>query len=397
MEKKSFNENIFIIAFVLMLTRSLLNTTSLFDVPSFLDNGLLLMYLFLMILKIVLQEYSIKSAICNFAVLLVVAIACVQAKYYTLFYSILGVVALQKVDINKVIRASYRIKASFLLFLFLVYWIVYAVDPSQITFVYRSFSEGHRHYFFFGHANTFACYVIWTCLEYIYVNYKKVNLEKLVLLWIINLIVHKFTDSNTALVVSTGSLALIACDKLGFQKIFSVVRFLGTYGFTICSVFFAFLVAGYTKFGSALLNVFDSVNTYLTGRLLYGAYVFDVYGLSWTGRSLSYPKKIHWLSFWFDEMVFDNVYIMIFLFYGVILLVLFSVITIIMGRKMNNLESVLLCFWVFYGVTEAYIIDAVICFPVLIIGMYLHKHILEKHEVEVKEKKNERLYLWQRV
>lgn len=397
MKKKSFNETIFIIAFIMMLARSLLNTTSLFDTPSFLDNGLLVIYLFLMILKIVIQEYSYKSVICSFSILLIVAITCVQAKYYTLFYSILGITALQGVDINKVIRVSYRIKAIFLMILFIVYWIVYAVDPSQITFVYRSLSEGHRHYFFFGHANTFACYVIWTCLEYIYANYKKVNLEKILLLWIINVIVHKFTDSNTAFVVSTGSLALIACDKLGLKKIFKVVRFLGTYGFTICTVFFAFLVSGYTKFGSVLLNFFDSVNTYLTGRLLYGAYVFDVYGMSFTGRALSYPKKIHWLSFWFDEMIFDNVYIMMFLFYGVPLLLLFCAITILIGRKMNNLESILLCFWVFYGVTEAYIIDIVICFPVLVIGMYLQKHTIEKHKVAVKEKKNERLYLWQRV
>ena len=393
MDRDCVQDDIFLIGVAALILRSLFGTSEILQLPDYFDKLWQGIFLICMLFKLAHQVYTKVSFFVTVGVLCLAAIICIQAKYYTVFYTTLTIMSVQGVDIKRVLKVTYRLKITFLIYQTVGYFLIYYLDPWRINFVLRDMESGLRHTFLFGHPNTYSCYIVWTCMEYIYVNYEKISYLQLAVIWLINTIVHHFTDSNTAYLVTIALIVLIVLDKACGDKLEKVLNLLARYGFALCCVLFIWLVSGYVRFQGVFLDFFMSVNEFLTGRLLYGAYTYDVYGMTLFGRVLHFAKKTYWRGYWLDSMVFDNVYIQMYLFYGVVLVVGLSVLFILVGKKFTRIENIIFCLWIFYGVTEAYIMDLAICFPLIYVGAYLCQ---QKEQQDTIVLENDRgVALWQ--
>ena len=293
-----------------------------------------------------------------------------KMKFFYLIFTILCICGIQDVDLIVTLRRSARMKIALLGFHVVVYFACMVVAPSMVTYSYRE-AGGARYNFFLGHANTFSMYVLWAILELWFVYYKKLNIVKIWLLWLVLFITYLFTDSNTGMIVGTTCAVLMSLTKLFEDKQFRVYNFFAGYLFTIFSILFITTSVIYTKISGGLLTTYKAFDKALTGRLMYGACAYDLKGFSIIGKQLVFPVKFFWYDRWMDAMIFDNSYIWLFVSYGVVFMILISVGLFAIRKRLNTIEAIMIISYCLYGVMENYILNSVLCFPILLVGKYI--------------------------
>lgn len=382
MKYKKFGQSLYEYGFIIMAVKYFLFSTSLVRLPEKIDTLLMLAFFGIMLWKLALQSYTIIRLLLFVLVGALCAYTCIKGNNFFIIISFVGIIAMQDVDLKEVVRKTSNVKIAILLIHVIIYFSVLLLMPDKIDYVYRNGIK--RHYFFLGHPNTFSMYVLWASMEYLYSRYDKLKVINLASIWVINFITYQFTNSNTGVMVTTIAITLSICDKKNLKRIIKTLKPLSKYCFAVCSITIPIFVASYTKFSGIMLDIFKGINDLFTGRLLFGAYVFDVYGATLLGRTISFADKIYWRGYWIDDIVFDNSYIWLFVMYGSLYLLILSIAFYLIARSTSNIEKILIVSYTFYGIMESYIINASICFPLLFIGKYMYLRIQEKRTIRYK-------------
>ncbi|MDO5292481.1 MAG: hypothetical protein Q4F05_06995 [bacterium] len=369
-QKRTLEQQLYTIAFMGLAVKNILDSSLLFKRPEWVDTMLLLLFFGVIIAKLGMQSYT-KKQILSFTFFGLICIyTCFKMKYFYLIFSFLGIIAVQNVNLKDVMKYTSYTKTVMILIHVIGYILATLTHSSKVYLVVRNGVA--RHFFFLGHPNTFSMYVLWASLEYLYAKYDEIKTPKIMFVYGINLLTYYFTNSNTGLMVSTLVVFFILLDKMGKKKIVSIIGPMSKYSFAIFSVFFPGLCVMYTRLSGTMLEFYNSLNEFFTGRLLYGAYVYDVYGLSILGKVIKFPEKSHWRGHWLDTMVFDNAYIWLFVMYGSVYLVILSVAFILIAKKTTTQEKIFIVGLALYGIMEAYVINASSAFPLLFIGKYIY-------------------------
>ena len=366
-------EPMYLSAFILLCVKITSDCSELFKLNDLADKMLVGVIVTLLCVKIVSQRYTPVRLLITVAVCVIISASCLIGGYSTFLLGFLFVVAMQDVSFEKIIKINYRFKTVFILFHVVIYIVVYMINPAAINFVYRSL-ETPRHYFYIGHANMFTAFLVWTCIEYIYLHYDKIKPAHFVIMWIINIIFYIYTDSNTGIVILAFLTLIVAYEKSGAKSVDRALTVLAKYIYTFIALLCTFLAIYYTRLGPAMKNVWLAVDDALTGRIKYGAYVYDVFGVTLMGRKLNIPEKIFWDGRWFDKFYyFDNYYHGNLLQFGIIHILVPAVAFAFIGSKLENREKIIIIVFSFYGIMEKYVINVFICFAFLIIGKYLYQ------------------------
>jgi hypothetical protein len=152
----------------------------------------------------------------------------------------------------------------------------------------------------------------------------------------------------------------------------------------ICSILFPIICMVYTSLSGTALTIWESINELLSGRLIYGACAYNLSGVAWLGKSISYMyTKTYWYGHWFDQMVFDNSYILFFVSNGYIVLLLLAILFILSGRVTTREDKIFLFVYAVYFMMETYVLNSIFCFAIIILG----KVFFEKNDT-AKSKHN---------
>lgn len=375
MEKERLDTKIYIYGIIAISIKAMLSFSELFSfVPNIVHTLLGAIFLVCMGYKILCQRYSKRMLV---AILLLCSTCLytyiVRVSYYYLICSLLCIIAMQDVDLKVLLKATSSFKIIGIVIHVICYWFTYFVMPWKIHFYYRSGSGAPRHSFLIGHANTFTMYMTWTSLEFIYAYYDTITIPRLILIYLLNLLSFVFTDSNTGIIVMTFTTIFIICDKLNIHILKRLYHYIAKWGFLFCSFFFAIITVIYSKMEGPLLPLCSFLDRIFTGRLLYGAVSYDLKGFTMFGQWVYFPDKMYWKGFWFDGIGCDNTYVWFFVSYGFIYMLLLGIAFALISKQLSEIEKIVLVSYIFYGMMEAYIINAVFCFPLLFIGKYLFK------------------------
>ena len=167
-----------------------------------------------------------------------------------------------------------------------------------------------------------------------------------------------------------------------------IVTPIARFGFAFCSIFFTVITMWFTSMPPAIRELYLKLNDFFTGRLLFGAFTYETFGIAWLGNPGVYLSgTTYFEGFWIDSLVYDNSYIYLLVYYGAIFLPIFSIAFIITGKdKMHNtrrnVEKILLIGYTFYAIMENYAINAVLCFPVLFVGSRIFEMYEEKQQAK---------------
>lgn len=388
-QKQNLGEIVMMTACVVSVLKNIIDSSLLLKPQLYILTRVLLVIFFMcMVYKFFVQKYTFI----NLVILLVVGAICAYSnfmlKYYYFFYSFIFICGLQNVDINKILKASIVTKVIMLSFHVLAYFILYFMKPGLVVYFYRDGVE--RQSFFFGHPNVFTAYLAWTCLEIIYVYHDKFKVWHYLLIQLVNMMFYYFTNSNTGTIVVTGVVILSLLRNKNIKVLQKVVSSFSKYGFLAASVFFYIVARIYPLLNAGGRKLWETFDKALTGRLMFGAYTVDLYGITWLGRLLNTPDKSFWRGRWFDIIYFDNSFYEYLFKMGAIFLIIISISLIIYNYKMSYMDNLFMCALIYYGIMESYIVNVFICFPFMLIG----KFMFEKNEEGLTKLKEEVVPLW---
>lgn len=392
-QKKVLQQQLYTVAFVDLALKYMLEPSSLYVRPEWLDTLFLLVFFGCIGWKLLLQRFT-KPMLLGIGITGVLfALVSFKMHYFFLLFTFCGVAAAQDVDLKKVFRITSVIKIIMILLHVFPYIVTAIISPEQIDYVYR---DGvRRHYFYMGHANTFSMYVGWALLEFTYAFYEQLRKKDLLIIWGLNFIVYLFTDSNTSLIVMSICFIGFLLERAEPEKMYGILKFGSQYLFAFCAVFFTVITIFFTSMPAPLKKVYLVLNDLFTGRLIFGSFVYENFGVAWLGNlSVRLPETTFFEGFWLDTLVFDNSYIYLLVYYGAVFLPIFSLAFVIVGRDKRhdlarNVENVLLIGYSFYAIMEQYAINAVLCFPILFVGKRMYQMYEEKQRLKKQGKSGE--------
>ncbi len=367
--RQNFIQLLYTCALLILAFKNITDSSVIIRKTDLLDNIIIIIFTGIIGVKIITQRYTYLKFIFSIALFCLCVYTCIKCYYFYLYFTALLFIGIQDVDLEKALNIVWKFKA----FLIAIHVFTYTKDfisnPYSVPYSYRNGVQ--RMTFYQGHANTFSMYVCWISMEYLYSNYKKLNPIKLVLLWLINYFFYLFCDSNTALTIVTIACILIYISliKRDFIKYYELlVKFFSKYLYGFLSIFFVTIIIGFVN--GLFTSMFDTLNEMFTGRLLYGAVAYDLKGLSIFGKNITFDSKLYWNGYWIDGMIFDNCYIWMMVSYGIAYLVLISLAAIAFNSRMDTRDRIFIILYSLYTIMEAYVMNAAICFPLLILGMY---------------------------
>jgi len=327
------------------------------------------------------------------SICLLIGYSCLISINYLFLFGFLLIIAMQGMELISIIKVSFWAKVTSITMHVMIYIGVYLTNPSAIYLSTRGWGDATlRHYFFLGHPNTFSAYLVWACLDFVFINYDRLNIIHISLIWLINLLFFMFTDSRSGIIVLIIVTVLIIIDKLGKGHFDKMLTILAKYLYTVFAIFFSVMAAVYTSLEGTMKSVWHALDDFFTGRIWLGTYTYHALGLTILGRPDIATSKVYWSGRWFDTAtVFDNYYLANLVSYGIIITVITALVFIAFGGKMEKREKIIIIAFSIYGIMEAYVSNVVICFALLIIGKYLY---LEKNKTggEAPEPK----WLWKR-
>lgn len=369
-------------AFLILALKNVLDSSLLFHRPEWLDTLLILAFLSCIAWKLSQQTYTLARLAIYLLLGAIVVYTCAKSDYYYILFSFLGIIAIQDVELRRVVMKTAAVKA-ILIMVHVLYFLYAVLVYSDFTGILYNGEEA-RFFFYLGHPNTFAMFVLWTMLEFVYAYYERMNVLHLLLLCLLNTAMFLFTRSDTSLIVGTVALLLLLMDKLRKLRWGRALNLLSLYGFAVCAILFPGISIAYTQMSGASLAIFDFFDKLFTGRLLFGAFGYDQYGFTLLGRTLSFSGKVFWRGHWFDAIIFDNSYLWMFIRYGYLYLLLIAAALIRFGKSTTPLEKILVISFTLYGIMEAYIINVALCFPLLFIGRCLYSELEQKKPSTVR-------------
>lgn len=364
------NTQIFLAGYIALLFRLLAEMSSIINLSSEIYNGMTLIFVIAVMYIMINQPMEVGFMIKLTMMILIMIFSYMKMRYFYVFISFFCIVLYADVDYLKVLRWSYQIKAFWLAVHIFSYIVTYICTPEKIDYVYRNGVP--RHYFFLSHANTFSMLLVWTILEFLYVNKERLHMLHLVALWLCNVILNMFCDSKTSMVTCTIIIFLLILYKSPIEVPFKWVRFAAKYGFGIFSVLFCTIIIFYRSYNGTLKVLFEKLDQFFTGRLLFGAFAYDTNGWTLFGKTIHFNGTVYWDGHWIDSLVMDNAYYYCFLYLGTVYLIIISIGFFLAEKYMDDEECIFVLAYILYAATENYVVNSIYCFPLLFIGYAIY-------------------------
>lgn len=387
---KELQQQLYTVAFVDLSIKNILDSSYLFARPEWLDTLFLLVFFGCIGWKLLLQKFTLKTLVATIAFGSIFAYISIHMKYFFLLFSYCGIIGIQNVDLKRVLRYTSITKFIMILIHVIPYIVCLLITPEEIDYVYRNGVQ--RHYFYIGHPNTFSMYVGWALLEFTYAFYESLSNFCLVAFWFINLLVYHFTDSNTSIIVATVSYSLFLLERYNPKMIAKYITPVARYLYMVLAIFFTVITVWFSSMPAAIRSMYLTLNDVMTGRLLFGSFAYDKFGIAWLGNPNVYlATTTYYQGFWVDTLVFDNTYIYLLVYYGAIALPIISAAFVLIGKDKKkdigrNVTKILIIAYALFAIMENYANNAVLCFPLLFIG----ERMYQLYEEKMKIRRNKR-------
>lgn len=383
-KKSTLQQQLYTVAFVDLSIKSILTSSRLFRIPEWLDTIFILIFLGCIGWKLLLQKYTKKMLFGTLFFGIIFVFISVRMKYFFLLFTFCGIAGMQNIDLKKVLRYTSVTKILLILAHVVPYIMAVIFSPEEIEYFYRNGVQ--RHGFYIGHSNTFSMYVCWALLELTFAFYKELRIVHLFAFWLINGLVYRFTDSNTSIIISTFCFLAFILERIKPKLMAKILTPIAQYLYAVLAIFFTAITIWFSKMPATLKSLYLILNNALTGRLLFGSFTYDHFGIAWIGNpNVHLDKTTYYQGFWVDSLVFDCTYIYLLVYYGAVFLFIFSIAFIWIGRdkeKKNdrNLMKIFIIAYALFAVMENYANNAALCFPILFVGERIYQIYNEKME-----------------
>lgn len=362
--KKGFTDNIYYFGILLITLIRLTQDSTLFNLSEYVVTGIKVIAAGCFFVKMVTSKYTKREIIID-GILLIFATICVLiTKIEMVLLTLMILIGIKNVDIKKVIKIIFYVSLTVITIHSLSYLYACIFHKETLKILLTKDLE-IRHYVYFSHPNMFAGIVFGMILEWIYLygrNIKKIY--KYIIIVIVAIIVYKVTISRTTLMLFGILIVGLLFVDLNRKIINKCIYLISRYIFAIISIIIVvFLMFYKTDNNNKYVQKIDEA---LSGRITLGLYARDKYGNSLIPQYIDFKEKIN--SKYAQKLVIDNFYMRYFLSYGILSLVIISIVVWKASKRSNTFEQLYLIIFAIWGITEGVIFDIAICIILLIIA-----------------------------
>ena len=269
--KRKVKTNLFYLAWVIMVAHFCVANSNLQEY-SISVVSYIAMLLFASKIFILETYYKLKEILVIGIALIWGALASRAADDMRVLWFVLVLCASKGIDFDRTVQLSFKT----MLFCCIVFASMFMLGVSQETLV--DSSRGVRHSFGMGHPNMFAAYYTLLVVQYIYLNFDKIKIGKIILLTIGSVIVFGFSKGVTGLITSVSTIIIICILKyFPLKKMNAKLIVIGL----------IIAVAGLTIIPIIYSNRFALLDTMMTGRLHQANFYYKKYGISLLGNNVN--------------------------------------------------------------------------------------------------------------
>lgn len=336
------------IVVVLLGIKVMLSTSRIYN-NDLLENVLLVASILFTIIFIIIGKYKIKEILVIALLGLIMTYTAIQCNNYSILMTYIVLVLCRELKISEFIRIDLRLKEILIIMQLIYVFVLYIINPREIVFTYDN-----RFDFFTIHPNTFSMVFIGLILDWIWLNYKKVNIKNMALINAVSICLYYFTKTDALIVI------IILLDVfLGIKLTLNIgdlfVYLMSKYGITGMILAVAGVLYGYYKEVDWLENILRYLDVLLSRRLSMIAYAFKTYGPTIWGQEFSGTTEYN-VQYQVLGFNFDNLYMTLILGFGIIyiIMIMFS-FWHLANMKIYRVNLFLMIF-LLYGFVESQII-----------------------------------------
>lgn len=340
---------LFYIAFGMISVIRMMKASMLFNISNEFYHGVLIVSAIILFFKYLLDEHSFKETALTSVCLCLLAIAAIHGLPLYVMIAFVAFVSMKSINIHTVLKTDLIIKCLFFFSHLLIYELNNILDPSIAINALSEHAKGIANSLYFVNPNTTGLIGLWISIDYMILAKDK-KVKKTIIATLFVLAIYALTLSRTSLFIWVLFIILSIAKENTFLNIISKVLY---------PLLFALSLIAVSKlaFGNEL---YDHVNTVLSGRLSYSISVYNIMGFN------IFPANTpDWLL---EEYIIDNFYVRCITCYGVITALLYYLPHLLLKKKNNSQGKIMSILLAFYLFSESVAADIGLCPAYLIIS-----------------------------
>ena len=345
----------------LMLTKVCLSMSTFLTYSDKIDILLSLGASICLGIHIVKQKYTLKLLGFYFSVALLSLYSVSLTRNYGMLVSIITIMAIRSLDLNKVIRFMYRFELAFMISHTII---AILLSFLKIISIYTYSGSEMRYNFGMNHANSFSAMIFNLFLMWIWMNYEKMKLQNIGIMFLISTFFFAFTKTRTSYLIMLVLFTILFIHMV-WKKSEQFIGIIAKYSVISLCAFTLILMLDYRDYKPWVL-AFDMI---LNGRVRLWAYAYAMSGFTWLGRDLSnLYMNTTWDATWqLNAFTFDSTYPYLAVNQGAIWLIIILIIFWKLAKLKDNKINVCIIGWALYAVTETQGLNCYTCFPLMLV------------------------------
>lgn len=388
MKKKEFGESLFLVAYGCILLAFLFQISNLPNTYNIIYSVIRYLRIFgyvMCLIKILITDtFAVKNIVKILLIFLLVSIATLRSESLTIFTDVFLIVACKNVRLEKTIKLDLKIRFLFLIGIALVCLTNLIPD----TLDYRNGTLS-RHSLGFAHPNRFALHIFMICIYYLYINYYKIKIRQIIMIFFLGFFTLFLSDGRTSCLGIFLVLIIAILNRYNLKRkkdsiIEKNIKIVSTLS-VIFSISFSILAPVLYLLGIFKIN---SESTF-GSRIYMSSQGIRNYGITLFGQKIDLVTSIMARLTGRVANGIDNAYIYILVNYGVIILLLFIALIVVALKyaiKRSDYAGVL-CFLIIIavGIMENQILNIESDLFLLYVGKALYDR--KKYNVNNNESK----------
>lgn len=317
------------------------------------------------VVKILITKYTKDELLLILSIGLLGVITYYTSSKEGLLFSILAVVGLKNVSLYRVFTLSFWLGITIFLFkIFSSLVGIGSINNVMVRFNGQGWEQISRNSLGYGHPNTaFIVLFNLVCL-YVFLNYRKINLARIISIALIFLGFYYLTLSRTGFFCSMFLVMLMFLLKF---KLIERIKWMLQFTPIICFVF-SFITGYFFNSHNSILVKLDQL---LSGRLSLEKFFLNNYNINLFGQKIVYQTGQSYL-------VLDNFYLNMLLSYGAIITMIYLISNWLLLRKLlknknNEVMCLILVCYSIYGLTETFLTNVFLNTSFLFLAYLLYK------------------------
>lgn len=350
------------VGLLLMLIKVIFSASAILPYSDFLDDILSYCAAGILAIYIILKKYSSKTLFVYALITGIALYSTMITKQYGFLITVIACLALRDENITKAINFIYKWEL-----LLIIIHSAYAVFLSGISnyALYGGYYGRIRFHFGFSHPNVFSIYLFNLIIMWIYLNYDKIKMKNIIIIFLISFILQLLTDTRTSFIdIIIVLLIVVIVKKWPNNKIIKQLAMWITPTLSILVL----IACKFYLTGNQLLLLLDSI---FSARIRLGAYAYTNYGLTLLGQNME-NINIEWDSNWrLSGFTFDCTFSYLMMNQGVIWLIIIIIGFYLLAKKGDDKIAIMVVAWGLYALTEVHGINGFRCFPILLLSILL--------------------------